>query len=53
MLSNITESVRLRPFEGSAADYAALAAIANAAFPDNHETADEIQHWDAVARRIA
>ncbi|WP_322486826.1 GNAT family N-acetyltransferase [Chloroflexus sp.] len=48
MLSNIAEAVRLRPFAGSAADYAALAAIAQAAFPDSHETAEEIQHWDAI-----
>lgn len=48
MLSNIAEAVRLRPFAGSAAEYAALAAIANAAFPDNHETVDEIRHWDTT-----
>lgn len=44
----LAEAVRLRPFAGSAADYAALAAIANAAFPDSHETAEELQHWDAI-----
>ncbi|WP_322512507.1 GNAT family N-acetyltransferase [Chloroflexus sp.] len=48
MAGKIAEAVRLRPFDGSAADYAALAAIANAAFPDNAETAAEIQHWDAI-----
>lgn len=48
MAGKIAEAVRLRPFDGSAADYAALAAIANAAFPDNAETAAEMQHWDAI-----
>ncbi len=47
MIGNIAESFRLRPFNGSTADYAALAAIARAILPDYGETAEDIQHWDA------
>ncbi|PMP84165.1 MAG: GNAT family N-acetyltransferase, partial [Chloroflexus aggregans] len=47
-MSKFVEIVRVRPFEHDDSDYAALVAIANAVFPDNHETVDEIRHWDTT-----
>ncbi|WP_298819809.1 GNAT family N-acetyltransferase [Chloroflexus sp.] len=46
MGNNVAELVRMRPFTGSDADYAALVEIANAAFPDNSDTVEEARHWD-------
>ncbi|WP_322819898.1 GNAT family N-acetyltransferase [Chloroflexus sp.] len=47
MAINVDQDVRLRPFDGSAADYALLVAIGNAVFPDNLEMVEQVQHWDA------
>ncbi len=48
MADGVTDMIRIRPFDGSDADYAALVTIANAAFPDNHDTVSETRHWDAT-----
>jgi len=47
MTINVDQEVRLRPFNRSLEDYTALVAIARAVFPDDHDTVEEIQHWDA------
>lgn len=47
MAINVDQDARLRPFDGSVADYALLVAIGNAVFPNNLETVEQVQHWDA------
>jgi len=48
MTINTNQDIRLRLFSGSIEDYTALVAIARAVFPDDHDTVEEIQHWDAT-----
>ena len=48
MTINVDQEVRLRPFNRSLEDYTALVAIARAVFPDDHDTVEERQHWDAT-----
>ncbi|MEF3274163.1 MAG: GNAT family N-acetyltransferase [Chloroflexus sp.] len=48
MKHNVAGMIHMRPFNGSDADYEALVAIVNAAFPDSSDTVAEVRHWDAT-----